>query len=91
MVHMVVVIDRQKNFAIHPVSVVPDIFSRGFWQTRELFRRVDPVKVFDKPPDLRAFADKFGGKDTQSVDRAFVEIGLDQEHWTTSRGQPRIS
>ena len=80
-----IVVGGQKNFAINPVAIVPDIFPRWFWQARELFRRVHLIEAFDKSPDPRAFADKFTGKDTQPVNSAFVDIGLDQEHGTTLR------
>lgn len=80
MIHMVIVIDGQKDFAIHSVSVVPDIIPRRFGQFCELRRRVDPVEAIDETPDLRAFANNFVRKNTKTVNGAFIKVSFNKKH-----------
>jgi len=80
MVHVVVMIDGQQDFAVNPVSVIPDVITCRFGQFGKLCRRVDPVEALNETPDLCAFANDFRRKDPQTVDGAFIKISFDKKH-----------
>jgi hypothetical protein len=80
MIHVVIVIGSQKDFAIHSVPVVPDVIPRRFRQFCELRRRVDPVEAIDETPNLCAFANNFTRKNTKTVDGAFIKVSFNKKH-----------
>jgi hypothetical protein len=80
MVHEGIMIHGQKDFATPLIAVQFDVFPGGLWQLGELLARIIAVKADDEAPNLGVLADQFAGKDSDSVDRAFIEIGFDQEH-----------
>lgn len=80
MIHVVVMIGGEKNFAVHPVAMMlNELFGRAR-QSGELLGRIGAVEAFDEPPDLGALADEFTGEDTEPVDRTLVEICFNEEH-----------
>ena len=92
MIHVVIVIGGQKDFAIHSVPVVPDVIPRRFRQFCKLRRRVDPVEAIDETPDLRAFANNFARKNTKTVNGAFIKVSFNKKHgWFISRAAIRVS
>ncbi len=90
-VHVMIVIDRQQNLAIHPVPVVPDVVARGLRQFGELGGRIDPVESIDESSDLRALANDFACKNTKAVDGAFIKVSSDKKHVYSADGCPRIA
>ena len=77
---MVVVIDRQQDFAVHLVAVALDVILSGLRQLGEIAPRIDTVETIDETPDLGAFANEFVGVNAKTVDGTFVEVGFDEEH-----------
>jgi hypothetical protein len=91
MIHVVIVIDGQKDFAIHSVPVVPDIIPCRFGQFCELRGRVDPVEAINEAPDLRAFANNFVRKNTKTVNGAFIKVSFNKKHGSYRGGYPRVA
>src|SRR5665647_2792393 len=89
MIHVAVVVDGEQDFAVDAIAVKPDEIPRRFRQSGELLGRIGAVEAVDEAPDLLALADEFAGEDAKPVNFAFAEIGLNQQHGSSSRGQRR--
>jgi hypothetical protein len=91
-IHVVVMVASQQDFAIHPITVVPDIVPRRLRQFREFGGRVDSVEAFHETPDLRVFANDLSRKNTKTVNGAFIKVGFDKKHMGHLRTvNPRVA
>ncbi len=80
MVHMMIVVDRQKNFTVYSVPIVFDVVAGGLGQFGELAGRIDAVKSFDEAPNFCVFTYSFAGENTKSVNGAFSDISFNEKH-----------
>lgn len=84
-VHVAIVVDGQNDFAGHPIAVEADEFTRRLGQPGKLLRRKNAVEAVNEAPDPGALADEFVGENAKPVNRAFAEIGFNQQHGSLLR------
>jgi len=80
MVHMMIVVDRQKNFTVHAVPVISDVVARRLWQLGKFAGRINAVEARDEAPDFCVLTDSFAGKNTKTVNGAFSNISFNEKH-----------
>jgi hypothetical protein len=80
MVHMMIVVDRQKDLTVHAVPVIFNVVARWLRQFGELAGRIDAVEAFDEAPNFCVLTDSFARENTKSVNGAFSDISFNEKH-----------
>ena len=65
-IHVMVVVDREKNLAIDSVTIVLDIFLGRPWKSGEFTGRVCSVESLYESPNLRSLSDGLPGEDAEA-------------------------
>src|SRR5262245_16932434 len=85
MVDVMVVVDRQQDFAVDPVAVDLDVGLRGLGELVVFLGRPGTVETLDEGPDAGVFADVLGGEDAETVNGGFTEVSAYEEHENRKR------